>query len=56
MEDDWTPPKHRNDKLNLSDYTPEEIAKRMVETPPPPEKQVAKVAAKRRRQVGSQEV
>ncbi len=39
----------RNGKLNLSEYTPEEIAKRMLETLPPPEKQVAKAAAKRKR-------
>ena len=49
MSDDWKDQKRRNDKLNLSEYTPEEIAKRMLETPPPAEKQVAKAAAKRKR-------
>jgi len=39
----------RNDKLILSEYTPEEIARRMLETPPPAEKQEAKAAAKRKR-------
>jgi hypothetical protein len=48
--DRWEEPEHRNGKLNLSDYTPEEIARRMLETPPPPEKQVAKAASKRRRE------
>ena len=50
MSDDWKDPKRRNDKLNLSEYTPEEIARRMLETPPPKEKQVAKAAAKRKRE------
>lgn len=44
---DTTKPK--NGKLNLSDLTPEEIAKRMLETPPPSEKQEAKENARARR-------
>ncbi len=47
--DKWDEPKHRNGTLNLSEYTPEEITRRMLETPPPAEKQVAKAAAKRKR-------
>jgi hypothetical protein len=39
----------KNGKLNHSEYTPEEIAKRMLETPPPAEKQEAKAAARLKR-------
>ena len=41
--------KRKNDRLNLSEFSPEEIARRVLETPPPPERQEAKERKKRRR-------
>lgn len=43
--------KKRNETLNLSMYSPEEIARRVLQTPPPAEKQDAKEKARRKKRV-----